>query len=441
MNCRTLTPLPAGTFPYTRTADVASPLSGQLRPGSYFGSFSRAPASAQVVILHDFLGGATDGKNPQGSLTLSGNILYGMCPSGANNPGIVFQIGTAGSDYGLLHVFTHSQTDGANPTGSLTLSGTTLFGTTSGGGGPTNEGTVFTLNTDGSGFGLLHSFTGGAADGTGPLGTLTQSGTILYGTTPQGGTANMGTVFKVNTDASGFGVIHSFTSGANDGSIPSYNMLTQSGTTLFGMTGGGGPANEGVIFRMNQDGSAFSLLHTFIPSTGDGWNPIGSLSLSGNTLYGMTSFGGGGAGTIFKENIDGTGYSILHTFTGTPGGDGANPLGSLLISGSEMYGMTPGGGTAGLGTIFEMGLDGTGYDVLHSFVGGANDGSMPQGDLTFDGTALYGMTVQGGTSNVGVIFSIAVPEPSSLALLTTAAIAGAVFARRRLKREAPRPST
>jgi uncharacterized repeat protein (TIGR03803 family) len=177
-----------------------------------------------------------------------------------------------------------------------------------------------------------------------------------------------------------------------------------------------------VVFKMNADGSAFNVMHTFIPSTGDGWLPIGSLTMSGNSLYGMTRFGGGGAGTIFKINTDGTGYQILHTFTGQVGGDGANPLADLLISGTEMYGMTPAGGTDNLGTIFEMNSDGTGYQILHSFTGGPNDGSMPNGDLTLVGSTLYGMTVVGGTDNLGVIFSfpISVPEPSSFALAACA---------------------
>jgi uncharacterized repeat protein (TIGR03803 family) len=379
-----------------------------------------APANAQpLTILHNFVAGPNDGKNPQAALTASGNTLYGMCSSGANEPGIVFQIGTDGGGFSLLHTFTGGLTDGANPMGSLTLTGTSFYGTTYAGG---NAGTVFTLNTDGSGFSLLHSFAGGANDGIEPHGTLIQSGPTLYGMTIQGGAANMGTIFQVNTNGTGFGLLHSFTGGANDGGLPSYNMLTQSGNALYGMTGGGGPTDNGVIFHINSDGSGFTVMHTFVPSTGDGWDSIGSLALSKSTLYGMTSFGSGGAGTIFKINTDGTGYQILHTFTGQVGGDGANPLADLLISGSEMFGMTPAGGPDNLGTIFEMNLDGTGYQVLHSFAGGPNDGSMPNGDLMLVGSTLYGMTVVGGTDNLGVIFSfpIAVPEPSPEELLIAA---------------------
>ena len=77
---------------------------------------------------------------------------------------------------------------------------------------------------------------------------------------------------------------------------------------------------------MNTDGTGFTLLHTFAAATGDGWSPLGSLTLVGNTLYGMTRQGGGGAGTIFEINTDGTNYNRLHTFTGQFGGDAANSL-------------------------------------------------------------------------------------------------------------------
>jgi uncharacterized repeat protein (TIGR03803 family) len=150
------------------------------------------PARAQVVnILHNFVGGANDGQNPSGALTLSGSILFGMTEAGgANGDGTVFTIGTNGAGFGVIHQFGSSiVTDGANPFGSLTVSGTTLFGLTPAGGSAANAGTVFSLKTDGSGFGFVHAFMGGTADGSGPLGTLTQSGVTLFGMTPQGGTA------------------------------------------------------------------------------------------------------------------------------------------------------------------------------------------------------------------------------------------------------------
>jgi uncharacterized repeat protein (TIGR03803 family) len=77
---------------------------------------------------------------------------------------------------------------GGGPYGSLTLSGTTLYGMTQRGGGSGN-GNIFSVGVDGSGFRNLYTFTGsgygytfrGGAIGTRPLGDLTLSGGTLFG--------------------------------------------------------------------------------------------------------------------------------------------------------------------------------------------------------------------------------------------------------------------
>src|SRR5439155_13638572 len=52
----------------------------------------------------------------------------------------------------------HTNGDGANPFAGLILSGNTLYGTAEYG-GSANNGTVFAVNTDGTGFTSLYSFT------------------------------------------------------------------------------------------------------------------------------------------------------------------------------------------------------------------------------------------------------------------------------------------
>ena len=50
-----------------------------------------------------------------------------------------------------------------------------------------------------SNFQVLHSFTGGAADGAWPYGSLIQSGSTLYGMTLHGGSSDYGTIFSLST--------------------------------------------------------------------------------------------------------------------------------------------------------------------------------------------------------------------------------------------------
>jgi uncharacterized repeat protein (TIGR03803 family) len=232
--------------------------------------------------------------------------------------------------------------------------------------------------------------------------------------TSQGGAADVGSAFTIGADGTGFGLLHSFTGTAADGGSPGFSSLVVSGPTLFGMTGSGGAAGLGTIFRVNADGTGFGLMHSFGAVAGDGERPFASLTLSGSTLYGMTRQGGDGVGTIFKINTDGTGYDILHSFDGGPN-DGANPVVDLLLVGSTLYGTTPLGGASNLGTLFRINTDGTGYSVLRSFAGGPGEPANP-GGLTTDGSTLYGISGAGGANNLGTIFSIPVPEPSSFLL-------------------------
>jgi uncharacterized repeat protein (TIGR03803 family) len=54
----------------------------------------------------------------------------------------------------------------------------------------------------------------------------------------------------MNTDGTGFGVLHSFAQAPVDGASPAYGDLTLSAdaSTLYGMTTYGGSANRGVVF-------------------------------------------------------------------------------------------------------------------------------------------------------------------------------------------------
>ena len=107
-----------------------------------------------------------------------------------------------------------------------------------------------------------------------------------------------------NTDSSGFQNLLSFSgiSGADLGRYP-YGDLTLIGSTLYGMTGGGAANSEvngqGTIFSIHADGSDFQNLLSFNDTNGA--YPIGDLTLSGSSLYGMTI--GGGAnndGVVFS---------------------------------------------------------------------------------------------------------------------------------------------
>ncbi len=371
---------------------------------------------AQYTTLFDFRPTKGTGSAPAGSLTLSGNVLYGMTQTGGQEGayGTVFSINTDGSGYKQLHNF--DDTLGAYPIGSLILSGNTLYGMTSRGGFRGNGfGNIFSIHTDGTGYKELLSFNGTTKGGN-PNGDLVLVGSKLYGVSANGGKNNMGLVFCIDTDGAGFKDMLDF-----DGKNGAYcnGTLCNSGGVLYGMTFNGGvmeggkdkkhkngedkPAT-GCIFSINADGSGYKDIYNFNDFAFSGAMPTNSLTISNGTIYGTREFGGlpgNGYGYIFSVTTTGTGFKDLHNFNDTIGND---PVGTLAISGNQLYGMTHDGGKYNFGIAFTININGEGYKSLYDF--NANIGARPLGSLTLSGTTLYGMTQEGGKNVSGTIFSL-----------------------------------
>ncbi len=377
------------------------------------------------TTLHSFTNGS-EGAGCYAGLVVSGDTLYGATVSGGSlGFGTLFKVNVDGTGYSTLHTFNNSA--GANPYGTLLLSGNTLYGTTFWG-GTGGWGTVFAINTNGTGFTNLHRFSTATGsfpnvtntDGANPLSGLILSGNTLYGTAGNGGSAGKGTVFAVNTDGTGFTNLHNFTptSGSpgtnNDGATPQAS-LTLAGATLYGTAINGGSSGYGTVFGMNTNGTGFTTLHSF------GWSTNGSsprfLILSGNTLYGTANAGGGiSSGTVFALNTNGTGFTNLHIFSEAPfstNSDGANVFSPLALLGNTLYGTTLGGGSSGKGTVFAVNTDGTSFTNLYTFTptsgaGSTNsDGASLRAGLLSLGNIFYGTADRGGIFGYGTVFSLA----------------------------------
>jgi uncharacterized repeat protein (TIGR03803 family) len=349
------------------------------------------------TVLHSFGSDANDGIVPWDSLILSGTTLYGMTTQGgANANGTIFMFDTKKNVETILYSFRPFPNDGNGPCGSLIISGTTLYGMTTYG-GAYGQGTIFKFDLKTKVETVLYSFGSGANDGAYPQGSLTLSGTTLYGMTPKGGAyggdPGYGTIFQINTQGKDYKVLYNFGSVASDGNSP-YGSLILSGTTLYGMTNAGGAndqnqGGDGTIFMFDTKKNVETVLHSFGSDANDGIVPWDSLIISGTTLYGMTSMGGaenlGGNGTIFmfdtKKNVE----TVLYSF-GSVANDGSSPIGSLVLSGTTLYGMTAFGGAndqnkGGYGTIFSI------PDVPLSTI----SGTVTQN--TSAGPAMQGVTV------------------------------------------------
>src|SRR5579863_8533493 len=162
-------------------------------------------------------------------------------------------------------------------------------------------------------------------------------------------------------------VLHTFTGGA-DGADP--RSLIVSGNTLYGTTFGGVQnTNSGTLFSINTDGTGYSVLHVFAPlgtvfgqpsTNADGSDVTGSLTVDGGTLYGVAEGGGtNGWGTIFSFNLANSNFDVVYTFPGFVGKPatnltGNNPIAGLLLSSNLLYGLTSNGGSNHVGTMFSF---------------------------------------------------------------------------------------
>ena len=366
-----------------------------------------------------------NGAVPYGSLTLSGSTLYGMTTYGGDmslnggyGDGTIFSVPATGGNPTTL--FTFDGTNGAQPYGSLTLSGSTLYGMTADG-GANGDGTIFSIPVTGGTPTVLFSFDG--AHGKTPNGSLTLSGSTLYGMAQYGGPNDLGVVFSIPVTGGTPTILASFNGMDSGGPTGS---LTLSGSTLYGATSAyslisGGRAVFGTIFSVPVTGGTPTTLCSF-DGAPDGAYPVGGLTVGGSTLYGMTQYGGADYdGTVFSVPLTGGSPSILFSFDGP---HGAYPNGGLTLGpdGSTLYGMTNEGGDtslfsgAGEGTIFSIPVTGGTPTILAALNPGT--GAFPYGNLTLNGSTLYGMTSLYGSTppganphGNGTVFALTLPNP------------------------------
>lgn len=360
---------------------------------------------------------AASGSGPRGTLVQGDDgALYGVNERGGinNGWGTVFKLNCDGSGFTVLHTFRPTSQEGANPFGGLMqgMDGA-LYGMTETG-GSSGAGVLFRLNKDGSGCTILHQFGSITADGRKPShGCLIQGkDDTIYGTTGHGGSNDKGVVFKIDPDGTHYSILHDFASDDGYGLAFDAGVMLGTDGALYGTTSTAGTNGFGTIYKLNADGSGYTMLHTF-GASGDGNSPNGPLVQGADgVLYGTTYSGRGNLGTVFKINPDGAGYLILYVFP-TSGAGPQNPSAGLALGrDGYLYGTTWNGGAGNNGTVFAIRTDGTGFTLLHSFPSYTFDGAnLDSGVMQGKDGALYGVTVFGGSTGSGTVFRLAPPSP------------------------------
>lgn len=300
----------------------------------------------------------------------------------------------------ILYSFTTNATDGSHPSGGI-IKGQdgSLYGTANNG-GTNGYGVAFQINRDGGGYHVIHYFN--FSSGAYPGSLVQATNGFLCGTVSQGGSNGYGAVFTLNTNGTGYAQLHAFSQ--SEGIYPNYNLFQAGNNVFYGTASGGGISNAGTIFRLNLNGSGFQVLHQFTNSP-DGAVPVTVILGADGALYGTTSSGGPtNAGTVFRMNTNGNNYSILHAFTNSP--DGWEPTANLIQGKDGMlYATTVFGGSAYKygGTLFKIGTNGGSYQVMHSFPSITDDGINPGSVIQGSDGLLYVSVSNGGHFSDGSI--------------------------------------
>ncbi len=295
--------------------------------------------------------------------------------------------------YTVLHAF-GGGTDGADPNPIIGDEQGNLYGATKFGGIPTCSldtcGTVFKIDSAGNET-VLYRFEGGN-NGYGPFAGLARDAKgNLYGTTQGNGfVGGASVVFKV--EPQGQETVLFVAGDTAKGCCLDSPVAVDAHGNVYGMSPYGGKPNCnlvrndlgcGTLFKITPSGK-FSVIHVFKGT--DGIQPEGGLVLDAKgNIYGTAVYGGNlkceypgwgmnkeeGCGTIYKLDTSGK-FTALHKFTGPH--DGSAPMGLIIDSAGNLYGIADSGGDTikktnweyGLGTIFKVDTTGK-YSVLFTF--------------------------------------------------------------------------
>ena len=348
-------------------------LGGDFGGGTVF-QLSPTPNGWVHTVLYSFTGGA-DGGEPYkgGTLDHEGN-LYGTAVTGGSGNceggcGVVYKLSNTGGTWTqtVIHAFTGGN-DGSGPGARVTVDGARNIYGMAPTGGAYGLGTIYKIHQTPNQtwtFGVIHAFTGGTDGATGSAGRMILRGGRLYGAATVGGRYGSGVVFELN--AGGFGkrdlkTLYSFR-GQPDGSFPYGALLIDRSGYIYGTTYYGGANGIGAVYKLSPTAAprlfgewTEEVIYSFQEGA-DGNSPISNLVFdkTGN-LYGTTSEGGFGSGTIFKLSPVGGGNwteTVVHAFAGPPDG-GFSYNGMVVDVFGNFYGATVHGGEDDDGSVYKF---------------------------------------------------------------------------------------
>ena len=346
-----------GTLPLSSLTSADGMLFGSASRGGREGAgvlFTLSPESGALQLLHHF--NAPDGRTPMEGLLVEARAVFGATKDGGSRRhGTLYRLDRTTGSYEVLHSFAGEAENGFHPHASPVRVGEILYGTTFHGGSSRWGGALYAFDLRAMEFRVLYSLT--SDTGRHPLGRLLRLGDWLYGlASDYGHHANgyYGTLFRARLDGTAFEVLHRFEGGPR-GSTPFGNLTHDGGGLLFGSAFGnvGDTSDLGLVFAYNLATGEFRVVHAFSEEDAGGGKPDSPPLFDPvrGRLFGVAQgtdvHGPGIAGVLYSLRPDGTDFQVLHTFSG--GIAGKTPVGTPALLGETLYGVTAYGGVEAFG--------------------------------------------------------------------------------------------
>jgi uncharacterized repeat protein (TIGR03803 family) len=393
-----------------------------------FASFAYA-ATPQPVPVYTFvckgnpnlrIGTCAQGGRPDALIQGSDGNFYGAAQdsqegSSAPNGGTTFSLTSTGT-LKVLHVFSEGPNKNfpnGNLPGLLTqgpdgkIYGETIYGGNHGCNGYCGYGVLYRINTDGSGFKVIHKYCAETNCTDGEYGGKLVVGTDgnVYGTAYYGGANNGGVLFQVTPSTGAYKVVVNFNF-STTGEFPSGLIVAPDGT-FYGTTSG---SQGTTLFHYTESTGTLNTYPVYFPQF-NGLPSSGSVSAFGpdGNLYGIyVIYGTSGIG-LFEVNPDGSNLQLFPFFNTIDGG--GSPQGMLLATDGNFW-IPMFNGSTGYGSIVTISpTDGSLLQTLSPFSASGPVGAYPLDLIQASDGTLWGSTDDYGKApqhyfGDGTVFSL-----------------------------------
>ena len=360
-------------------------------------------AAPGFELIKSFGDADRNGTVPVSELTTGADgKLYGVTfRGGRQNEGTLYGINKDGTGYRAVHHFGGSH-DGKHPSGALLLATDGgIYGTTTSSAAG-DKGVVYRFDPA-TGVMKVVKRLEGAAVVLGRNGVIEGRDGVLYGVA-DGDTTNATAIFRLNKDGTGYRIIRSLPRANSDFTWSRAPLFEGSDGLLYGTCINGGTYNRGCLFKLNKQGNEFQTMISFGATPADPQAPAGGvIEGSDGQLYGQLQYGSGpqgdNEGAIYRISRTGTNFQFLHLFSTYTL---SNPIGQLVESADgRLYGVTK-RGRAEYGGVFVINKDGSEFTSLLNPALYQFPGFTP---TLVDNSQIYGVASNEG-SETGFIYRL-----------------------------------